>query len=101
MLVGMVSTTDDYLLTLFGKSMPGCELFVAFIHSATQGIAFDFRLNICFCKLNFYCNPFITMPRKQLKFVKYKCLEPFCAKVIRQDKWPAHCKQAHSFKFRR
>jgi len=37
MLVGMVSTTDDYLLTLFGKSMPGCELFVAFIHSATQG----------------------------------------------------------------
>jgi len=41
------------------------------------------------------------MPRKQSTFVKYRCREPFCAKLIRQDKWPAHCKKEHSFKFRR
>ena len=31
----------------------------------------------------------------------YRCREPFCAKLIRQDKWPAHCKKEHSFQWRR
>src|SRR6218665_2394205 len=43
----------------------------------------------------------LKIPRKQSTFVKYRCREPFCAKLIRQDKWPAHCKKEHSFKFRR
>ena len=30
----------------------------------------------------------MKMPRKQSAFVKYRCREPFCAKLIRQDKWP-------------
>jgi len=41
----------------------------------------------------------LKIPRKQSTFVKYRCREPFCAKLIRQDKWPAHCKKEHSFKF--
>ena len=41
------------------------------------------------------------MPRKQSRFVKYKCCEPFCGKILRQDKWPGHCKKEHAYKFRR
>ena len=38
------------------------------------------------------------MPRIQQILHKYKCLEPGCQRIIRQDKWPTHCKTEHGFK---
>jgi len=39
--------------------------------------------------------------QEKANFAKFKYPEPFCAKVMCQDKWPAHCKRDQSFKFRR
>ena len=39
------------------------------------------------------------MLREQKSFLKYKCLEGYCGKIVRQDKWNAHCKADHGFKF--
>lgn len=41
------------------------------------------------------------MPRPQQILYKYKCLEPGCQKLIRQDKWTTHCKTEHGFKVKR
>jgi len=48
-----------------------------------------------------FCSFFrFTMPHKQVILLKYRCLEPFCQMLIRQDKWAAHCRAEHSGKFR-
>ncbi|ESN91394.1 hypothetical protein HELRODRAFT_165424 [Helobdella robusta] len=37
------------------------------------------------------------MPRDQKFFCKYKCLQPGCRKIIRQDKWSLHCRKDHGY----
>jgi len=39
------------------------------------------------------------MLRNQKEFSKFKCLERYCGKIIRQRKWSAHCKSEHGFEF--
>jgi hypothetical protein len=39
------------------------------------------------------------MPKFQTVTYKYKCLEFLCNKIIRGDKWTAHCKNCHIVKF--
>ena len=33
----------------------------------------------------------LNSPCSQKVFLKYKCVEDFCCKIIQQDKWPASC----------
>jgi len=41
------------------------------------------------------------MPKTQTSLYKYKCKEPFCGNILRQDKWPTHCRKEHTYKLRR
>lgn len=41
------------------------------------------------------------MPRKVSISYKLKCLELCCGKIIRDDKWNAHCRVCHGFKSQR
>jgi hypothetical protein len=40
------------------------------------------------------------MPTCKVQY-KYKCGEVACGKLIRGDKWNAHCKKDHGYKFSR
>jgi len=41
------------------------------------------------------------MPRPQRNQLKYKCKELACGRIIRSDKWSAHCKSEHGYKLAR